>query len=117
MVYDDGVSSGSGHRVSEALTHCFHPPVCHHPPVPAAQRCAALRAPLPCAHRFPPHTASLPCPPPSVLPFPSLPAGTALLVSWVLAAPGIPVMVRHWLYTLASATVLTAGKHRARTVL
>ncbi|KAG2500512.1 hypothetical protein HYH03_001289 [Edaphochlamys debaryana] len=32
--------------------------------------------------------------------------GVAMLVSWVLAIPGIPVMVRHWLYTLASATFL-----------
>ncbi|KXZ44759.1 hypothetical protein GPECTOR_62g874 [Gonium pectorale] len=44
----------------------------------------------------------------------------AMLVSWVLAVPGIPVMVRHWLYTLASATFLTgvfdvlaAGAHVA----
>ncbi|GLC62928.1 hypothetical protein PLESTB_001960700 [Pleodorina starrii] len=33
--------------------------------------------------------------------------GVAMLVSWVLALPGLPVMVRHWLYTLASATFLT----------
>ncbi|EFJ48280.1 hypothetical protein VOLCADRAFT_91024 [Volvox carteri f. nagariensis] len=33
--------------------------------------------------------------------------GTAMLVSWVLALPYLPVMVRHWLYTLASATFLT----------
>jgi hypothetical protein len=30
-----------------------------------------------------------------------------MLVSWVLALPSLPVMVRHWLYTLASATFLT----------
>ncbi len=30
-----------------------------------------------------------------------------MLVSWLLAAPGLPVMARHWLYTLASATFLT----------
>ncbi|GLI68309.1 hypothetical protein VaNZ11_012670, partial [Volvox africanus] len=34
--------------------------------------------------------------------------GTAMLVSWVLVLPYLPVMVRHWLYTLASATFLTA---------
>ncbi|KAG2426899.1 hypothetical protein HXX76_012686 [Chlamydomonas incerta] len=34
--------------------------------------------------------------------------GVGLLVTWVLAVPGIPVMARHWLYTLCSATFLTA---------
>ncbi|PNH01863.1 putative long-chain-alcohol O-fatty-acyltransferase 1 [Tetrabaena socialis] len=36
-------------------------------------------------------------------------ARVAMLVSWVLALPRIPVMGRHWLYTLASATFLTGA--------
>eukprot|EP00198_Chlamydomonas_reinhardtii_P010499 XP_001699836.1 predicted protein [Chlamydomonas reinhardtii] len=34
--------------------------------------------------------------------------GVGMLVTWVLAVPGIPVMARHWLYTLCSATFLNA---------
>lgn len=32
----------------------------------------------------------------------------ALTVSWVLALPGLPVLARHWLYTLESCVFLTA---------
>lgn len=32
----------------------------------------------------------------------------ALLVSWLLLVPSLPIGVRHWLYTLGSATFLGA---------
>lgn len=34
--------------------------------------------------------------------------GVALVACWVLLVPGLPVMARHWLYTLCSASFLAA---------